>query len=109
MTCIRRAHARTPVESGLLPTANSCFNATAIPATNNDRRVRRVTCLGRELLRRQPPGRSQSMIRQHGARPRPLLTLAGLLLLLLITAVQPAFAASFVVSKTADTNDGTCN
>ena len=49
------------------------------------------------------------MIRQHGARPQPLATLAGLLLLLLGTTVQTAFAASFVVSKTADTNDGTCN
>ena len=48
------------------------------------------------------------MIRQHGARPRPLLTLAGLLLLLIGT-VQPAFATNFVVSKTADTNDGACN
>ena len=49
------------------------------------------------------------MIRQYGARPRSFLSLAGLLSLLLCTAVPPAFAASFVVSKTADTNDGACN
>lgn len=49
------------------------------------------------------------MIRQHGARPRSFLTLAGVLLLLLTGTVQPAFAASFVVTKTADTNDGSCD
>jgi CSLREA domain-containing protein len=49
------------------------------------------------------------MIRHDGARPRTLCPLAGLLSLLLCIAAQPAFAASFVVTKTADTNDGTCN
>ena len=50
------------------------------------------------------------MTRQLGARPRPILPLTGLLsLLLCVATVRPAFAASFVVTKTADTNDGTCN
>ncbi|MBY0278236.1 CSLREA domain-containing protein [Candidatus Binatia bacterium] len=49
------------------------------------------------------------MIRRDGARTRVLLPLTGLLSLLLCIDVRPAFAASYVVTKTADTNDGTCN
>ena len=49
------------------------------------------------------------MIRQNHARSRVLLPLVGLLSLLLCLSVQPALAAGFVVTKAADTNDGTCD
>ena len=49
------------------------------------------------------------MVRQHRARRRTFPGLAGVLTLLLATNVQSAFAASYVVTKTADTFDGVCD
>src|SRR5262249_23209491 len=55
------------------------------------------------------PTRNQSVTRQHSARLGPF-ALAGLLLLLLGTATQPAFAAVFTVTRNEDfVDDGVCD